>query len=105
MIHAKVHKYTQLTHCCVNDDVIHAKVHKYTQLTHSHSHTQAPPSMPYSVDNPSFTVKPAERVLAKKATTIAIAFKPSDPSKPRTGKLTVTCPLQTSVSWVYYLQA
>lgn len=60
--------------------------------------------MLHRVDNPSFTVKPSERVPAKKATTISITFKPADPSKPRTGKLTVTCPSQTSVAWVYYLQ-
>lgn len=59
----------------------------------------------FSVDNPSFVVKTGEKLAGKKATSIAISFKLTDPSKPRTGKLTVSCPSQTSSQWVYYLQA
>eukprot|EP00955_Chlamydomonas_euryale_P115431 366348-Chlamydomonas_euryale.AAC.12 len=62
----------------------------------------------YSVDNPAFAVsKPSEKVPAKKATNIAVAFKP-DPAKgatTRTGKLTVACPSMSSSPWVFYLQA
>eukprot|EP00798_Chlamydomonas_sp_ICE-L_P006741 gene6741-3411_t len=59
----------------------------------------------FSVDNPAFTVKPSEKIGSKKQTNISVSFKPLDPSKPRSGKLTVTCPSQASVAWVYYLQA
>ncbi len=77
-----------------------------------------------AVDNPAFVVKPVEKIGAKKAANIAIAFKPpaeggkggkgkdkdAPPPEPptplsRTGKLTISCPAQTSVQWVYYLQA
>ncbi len=58
------------------------------------------------MDNPAFSVKPGEKIAAKKPTSIAVAFKP-DPSGPtqRSGKLTVSCPGQTQAQWVYYLQA
>ncbi|KAJ9512718.1 hypothetical protein QJQ45_019009 [Haematococcus lacustris] len=62
----------------------------------------------YSVDNLAFVVKPSEKLGAKKATNIQVTFKP-DPKQPglpvRTAKLTVTCSSQTSVAWVFYLQA
>jgi hypothetical protein len=63
------------------------------------------PTLNCSVDNPAFMVKPSEKVPAKKTTTVGITYRPSDPSKPRTGKLTITCPSQAGVAWVYYLQA
>jgi hypothetical protein len=56
------------------------------------------------VDNPSFTVKPAEIQLpSKKSTVVAIAFK-APHSNPSTGKLTIQCDENPSVSWVYYLK-
>ncbi len=61
-----------------------------------------------SVDNAAFQVKPSEKVAAKKPTSISVSFKPDPkvtPNPSRTAKLTVTCPSQTSVSWVFYLQA
>lgn len=76
-----------------------------------------------AVDNPAFQVKPVERIGSKKASNIGITFKPPDakagggkgkdvaaaevPAGPvsRTGKLTISCPSQTSSQWVYYLQA
>lgn len=58
-----------------------------------------------AVDNPAFIVKAAEKIGSKKSANIGIQFKPADASKPRTGKLTISCPSQTSSQWVYYLQA
>ena len=58
----------------------------------------------YSIDNPAFTVKPSEIIPAKKATVIAVSYK-EDASKPRTAKLTVTCPSETQTPWVFYLRA
>ncbi|PNG51688.1 Hydrocephalus-inducing, partial [Tetrabaena socialis] len=58
-----------------------------------------------AVDNPAFVVKASERIASKKAASIAITYKPADASKPKTGKLTISCPAQTSSQWVYYLQA
>ncbi len=85
----------------------------------------------FSVDNPAFVVRPSEKLGPKKATAIAIVYKPdtsasvgassvkgldkaaaaaaaasaSVPRMPpsRTGKLTVSCPKQTSSQWVFYL--
>lgn len=71
----------------------------------------------FSVDNPAFVLaKTSERLAAKKSTTIAITFKPEAVTKAaaaavaaaplsRMGKLTVSCPKQTSSQWVFYLQA
>lgn len=62
----------------------------------------------FAVDNAAFSVKPSEKMGAKKAGAISVAYKP-DPKAAgppaKTGKLTVTCPAQTTVSWVFYLQA
>eukprot|EP00882_Tetradesmus_deserticola_P018088 GHRQ01019412.1.p1 GENE.GHRQ01019412.1~~GHRQ01019412.1.p1 ORF type:complete len:210 (+),score=94.75 GHRQ01019412.1:93-632(+) len=76
----------------------------------------------YSVDNPAFVVaKPSEKLQPKKPVTITVNYKPDVAAKAaataggssdvaasghaRTGKLTVTCPKQTSTQWVFYLQA
>lgn len=84
----------------------------------------------YSVDNPAFAVgKTSEKLPAKKPVSISISYKldaagkaigiadrgvSAGKEKPemlspaplsRTGKLTITCPKQTSTQWVYYLQA
>lgn len=86
----------------------------------------------YSVDNPAFSVaKASEKLPAKKPVSISISYKLDSPTKAaggagadrgasagkekpevvaptplsRTGKLTVTCPKQTSTQWVFYLQA
>jgi hydrocephalus-inducing protein len=78
----------------------------------------------YSVDNPAFVVaKPSEKLQPKKPVTITVNYKPDAAAKAaaaaggsssgdaapgghsRTGKLTVTCPRQTSTQWVFYLQA
>ncbi|KXZ49496.1 hypothetical protein GPECTOR_21g722 [Gonium pectorale] len=58
-----------------------------------------------AVDNPAFVVKASEKIASKKTANIAVSFKPADATKPRTGKLTISCPAQTSCQWVYYLQA
>lgn len=58
----------------------------------------------YTVDNPAFAVKNSEVLPAKKPTSIAVSYK-EDPSKPRTAKLTVSCPAETANPWVFYLQA
>lgn len=58
----------------------------------------------YSVDNPAFSVKASESLAAKKTTSIAVSYK-EDPSKPRTAKLTISCPGETSSPWMFYLQA
>jgi hydrocephalus-inducing protein len=75
----------------------------------------------YSVDNPAFVVaKTSEKLQPKKPVTITVSYKPDAAAKTasaaggsdaaaaghaRTGKLTVTCPKQTSTQWVFYLQA
>jgi hydrocephalus-inducing protein len=78
----------------------------------------------YSVDNPAFVVaKPSEKLQPKKPVTITVSYKHDAASKAaatagggsggdaasaahgKTGKLTVTCPKQTSTQWVFYLQA
>lgn len=58
----------------------------------------------FTVDNPAFVVKAGETVPPKKGISIAIAYK-EDPSKPRTGKLSVSCPSETPSPWVFYLRA
>ena len=58
----------------------------------------------YSVDNLAFSVKASEILPAKKATSIAVTYK-EDPTKPRTGKLTIMCPGETPSPWVHYLRA
>jgi hydrocephalus-inducing protein len=60
----------------------------------------------FAVDNPAFAVKAGERLGAKKATSIAVAYRAGGGGGERsTGKLTVTCPRMTGAQWVYYLQA
>lgn len=83
----------------------------------------------YSVDNPAFVLgKASEKLSAKKPVSISINFKPDAASKSasdravsagkeksetsvqagpfsRAGKLTISCPKQTSTQWVFYLQA
>ncbi|KAK9824158.1 hypothetical protein WJX72_008157 [[Myrmecia] bisecta] len=63
-----------------------------------------PAEFMFTVDNPAFVVKPSEAIPAKKSINIGITFK-EDPSKPKTGKLTVSCPSETSSPWVFYLRA
>ncbi|EFJ42226.1 hypothetical protein VOLCADRAFT_67248 [Volvox carteri f. nagariensis] len=59
-----------------------------------------------AVDNPAFVVKNSEKIASKKSSNIAIQYKPIEPGRtPKTGKLTISCPAQTSSQWVYYLQA
>lgn len=55
-----------------------------------------------SCDNPSFTVKPSEKIGSKKAIQIAVAYK-EVPGASNNGRLTVTCPSLTQSTWVYYL--
>eukprot|EP00878_Enallax_costatus_P031774 GHUV01034811.1.p1 GENE.GHUV01034811.1~~GHUV01034811.1.p1 ORF type:complete len:293 (-),score=82.20 GHUV01034811.1:24-902(-) len=83
----------------------------------------------YSVDNPAFVLaKTTEKLPAKKPVSISISYKPEaaakaatergvsagrekseaaavPPAPSRTGKLTISCPTQTSTQWVFYLQA
>ncbi len=58
----------------------------------------------YASSNPAFSVKAGERLAARKSVSIAVGFK-ADPARPRTGKLTVTCPKESQAQWVFYLQA
>eukprot|EP00879_Flechtneria_rotunda_P031881 GHRR01034936.1.p1 GENE.GHRR01034936.1~~GHRR01034936.1.p1 ORF type:complete len:112 (-),score=51.53 GHRR01034936.1:166-501(-) len=86
----------------------------------------------FSVDNPAFVVgKANEKLPAKKPVSINVSYKPDAAGKAatggggggsakvssekaaegaavaisRTGKLTVSCAKQTSIQWVFYLQA
>ena len=57
----------------------------------------------FSVDNPSFTVKPEETIAAKKAVQVKIGYKKTE-GHPGTGKLIVGC-AETPSTWVYYLKS
>jgi hydrocephalus-inducing protein len=78
----------------------------------------------YAVDNPAFSVKPGEKIGAKKSVSIAVTYKgpvaggsagpvaaaaeqqqAQAQAQRSTGKLTVSCPKLTSAQWVFYLQA
>jgi hydrocephalus-inducing protein len=88
----------------------------------------------YSIDNPAFMVgKLSEKLAPKKPVSISISYRPEamlkaqastigkDSSRlsapavdaaaqpaaavPKTGKLTISCPKQTTTQWVFYLQA
>jgi hypothetical protein len=58
----------------------------------------------YCCDNTSFVVKPAEVLKARQQGNITVAYKEA-PGKPKTAKLTVTCPSMTTCQWVFYLEA
>jgi hydrocephalus-inducing protein len=61
----------------------------------------------FSTDNPAFAVvRASERLAPKKPAAITVSYKPTGVAgAPRTGKLTVVCPKQTSTQWVFYLAA
>lgn len=71
----------------------------------------------YSIDNPAFVLgKASEKLQPKKPVAITVSYKPDASAKAaaaspdaahssKTGKLTVSCPKQTSTQWVFYLQA
>lgn len=68
-----------------------------------------PTQFAFHVDNPAFTVKANDTLKAKKTYHILISYdgKQADPSKPKMGKLTVSCPTASSggaVQWTYYLR-
>lgn len=68
-----------------------------------------PTHFDFHVDNPAFTVKANDTLKAKKTYFILVSYdsKQADPSKPKMGKLTVSCPSVSSgaaVQWTYYLR-
>lgn len=58
----------------------------------------------YSLDCACFSVKPSDKVPAKKSISVPVSFK-DDGSGVRNGCLTISCPEKSSAQWVYYLKA
>jgi hypothetical protein len=57
----------------------------------------------YIVDNPAFTVKPGERIPAKRGVAIDVTCDIAK-AEQKTGKLIITCPAVSSVPWLFYLR-
>jgi hydrocephalus-inducing protein len=62
-----------------------------------------PANFTFTIDNPSFTVKPLENIPGKKAIVVTVTYKQVNAKSPKTAKMIVTC--LGSVSWTYYLKA
>jgi hydrocephalus-inducing protein len=58
----------------------------------------------YCCDNPSFVLKSGEILKGRQQANISWTFK-EVAGKPKTAKLTVTCPSMTACQWVFYLEA
>lgn len=58
----------------------------------------------YSIDSACFSVKPSDKVAAKKSISIPVSFR-DDGSGVRNGRLTISCLDKSNAQWVFYLKA
>lgn len=58
----------------------------------------------FTLDNPSFVVKPSETIAPKKTVDISVTVK-KDAIKLAVGRLTVSCLSEECPPWVFYLKA
>ena len=58
-----------------------------------------------SVDNPAFVVKASETIAAKKSCQLTISTSKDGGSQPAIGRLTISCPAETTAVWTFYLRS
>ncbi len=58
-----------------------------------------------AVDNPAFVVKASETIAAKKSCQVAIAMSKDTAGQAAIGRLTISCPAETTATWTYYLRS
>ena len=59
----------------------------------------------FAMDNPAFLVKASETIAAKKSCQVSISTSKDAAGQAAIGRLTISCPAETTAVWTYYLRS